>query len=73
MTSLESYLADLLAVRGAGTAETSGYPALSNHPKGHPLLGERLIEYLRRVLLARARLSTPMDVQFDAHYRTSAP
>ena len=30
MTPVESYLADLLAVRGAGTAETSGYPALAN-------------------------------------------
>ncbi|MEO6740062.1 MAG: type ISP restriction/modification enzyme [Chthoniobacteraceae bacterium] len=30
MTPVESYLADLYAVRGAGTAETSGYPALSN-------------------------------------------
>lgn len=30
MTPLEIYLADLLAVRGAGTAETSGYPALAN-------------------------------------------
>lgn len=30
MTPLESYLADLLAVRGTGTAETSGYPALAN-------------------------------------------
>jgi hypothetical protein len=27
---VESYLADLYAVRGAGTAETSGYPALAN-------------------------------------------
>ena len=27
---MESYLADLHAVRGAGTAETSGYPALAN-------------------------------------------
>ena len=27
---MESYLADLCAVRGAGTAETSGYPALAN-------------------------------------------
>ncbi len=30
MTPVESYLADLYAVRGAGTAETSGYPALAN-------------------------------------------
>ena len=30
MTPVESYLADLCAVRGAGTAETSGYPALAN-------------------------------------------
>ena len=30
VTPLESYLADLFAVRGAGTAETSGYPALAN-------------------------------------------
>ncbi len=30
MTLLESYLADLNAVRRAGTAETSGYPALAN-------------------------------------------
>ncbi len=30
MTPVESYLADLLAARGAGTAETSGYPALAN-------------------------------------------
>ena len=30
MTPVESYLADLYAVRGTGTAETSGYPALSN-------------------------------------------
>jgi hypothetical protein len=30
MTPVESYLADLFAVRGAGTAETSGYPALAN-------------------------------------------
>lgn len=30
MTPMESYLADLSAVRGAGTAETSGYPALAN-------------------------------------------
>ena len=30
MTPVESYLVDLYAVRGAGTAETSGYPALSN-------------------------------------------
>jgi len=29
MTPMESYLADLSAVRGAGTAETSGYPALA--------------------------------------------
>jgi len=30
MTPVESYLADLYAVRGAGTPETSGYPALAN-------------------------------------------
>ncbi|HEV7405997.1 MAG TPA: N-6 DNA methylase, partial [Chthoniobacteraceae bacterium] len=30
MTPAESYLADLYAVRGAGTAETSGYPALAS-------------------------------------------
>ena len=30
MTPVESYLADLSAVRGAGTAETSGYPALAS-------------------------------------------
>lgn len=30
MTPVESYLADLYAVRGTGTPETSGYPALSN-------------------------------------------
>ena len=30
MTPVESYLSDLHAVRGAGTAETSGYPALAN-------------------------------------------
>ena len=30
MTPVESYLADLCAVGGAGTAETSGYPALAN-------------------------------------------
>ena len=30
MTPVESYLADLCAVSGAGTAETSGYPALAN-------------------------------------------
>ena len=30
MTPAESYLADLYAVRGTGTSETSGYPALAN-------------------------------------------
>lgn len=30
MTPFENYLADLCAARGAGTAETSGYPALAN-------------------------------------------
>ncbi|MGI8481739.1 MAG: N-6 DNA methylase, partial [Chthoniobacterales bacterium] len=30
MTPVESYLADLYAVRGTGTPETSGYPALCN-------------------------------------------
>jgi hypothetical protein len=30
MTPVESYLADLYAVSGAGTPETSGYPALAN-------------------------------------------
>jgi len=30
MTPVESYLADLYAVRGAGTPETSGYPALAS-------------------------------------------
>jgi hypothetical protein len=30
MPPAESYPADLYAVRGAGTAETSGYPALAS-------------------------------------------
>lgn len=35
---------------------------IARHPRDHRLLGERLTEYLRRVLLARARLSTPKDL-----------
>jgi hypothetical protein len=35
---------------------------IARHARDHPLLGERLTEYLRRVLLNRARLSTPKDL-----------
>ena len=35
---------------------------LARHPRGHALLGERLIEYLRRVLLHAARLAAPRDL-----------
>lgn len=40
----------------------SAFWEIAKHPKNHPLLGERLTEYLRRVLLNRARLSTPKDL-----------
>jgi hypothetical protein len=44
-------------------AETAGaFWDIARHPGDHRLLGERLTEYLRRVLLNRARLSTPKDL-----------
>lgn len=35
---------------------------IARHPREHPLLGERLTEYLRRALLNRARLAAPRDL-----------
>ena len=40
----------------------SAFWDIARHAKDHKLLGERLTEYLRRVLLNRARLSTPKDL-----------
>ena len=47
MTPAESYLADLYAVRSAGTAETSGYPALANLLNA---VGETLKPKIRAVI-----------------------
>ncbi len=40
----------------------SAFWDIARHPEDHRLLGERLTEYLRRILLNRARLSTPQDL-----------
>lgn len=40
----------------------AGFWDIARNAKDHKLLGERLTEYLRRVLLNRARLSTPKDL-----------
>ena len=40
----------------------SAFWEIARHAKDHRLLGERLIEYLRRVLLNRARLAAPKDL-----------
>jgi hypothetical protein len=40
----------------------SAFWEIARNPHAHPLLGERLTEYLRRVLLNRARLAAPRDL-----------
>ena len=58
MTPVESYLADLSAVRSAGTAETSGYPALAN-----------LINAIGDALKPKIRAVTPFIAEFDPELR----
>jgi hypothetical protein len=43
-------------------ASPTAFWDIARHARDHKLLGERLTEYLRRVLLNRARLSTPKDL-----------